>query len=272
MEPETHSGGAARLYSLSIVENSPIARDCWLLKFKSLPLAQEARPGQFLMIRVSPNLDPLLPRPFSLCQIHPEKGVVSVVYKMSGPGTSWLARRERRETVPVLGPLGNAFQVPEDSRSIALVGGGIGVTPLISLGELMRKQGREIHFFLGLRDRDSITVNESMMAFVPKDRRHFSTDDGSLGEQGNIVDSLARFLESRHVDYVAACGPRPMLEALQPLTKAFGIRTEVAVEQSMACGLGYCQGCVVRVRENGGKKSILACKDGPIVPLDRLVL
>lgn len=224
------------------------------------------------MIRVSPNLDPLLPRPFSLCQIHPEKNSVSVVYRTSGPGRAWLSTRAKGEMIPVLGPLGQPFTVPKEAENIALVGGGIGVTPLISLGEALRKQKRKISFFLGLRTHHAMTVTPALLSFVSKTRRFFTTDDGSLGKRGHIVRHLETFLKKDRVDYIAACGPKPMLETLQKLAVSRGIKTEVAVEQTMACGLGYCNGCAVWVKENGKPKPILACKDGPVVSLDKLVL
>lgn len=260
------------LFSVPILENEPIGADVWRLKLKSVEISRHAKPGQFLLIRVTPNLDPLLPRPFSLCQIRPENNYVTVVYKAGGPGTAWLSRRRKKEELTVLGPLGKPFHLPAKAKRIALVAGGIGVTPLISLGELAKKEKKEIHFFLGLRDKSSMTVTHSMLAFVPKSRRHFSTDNGSFGQRGTIVGHLEAFLKKAPVDYIASCGPRPMLEALQPMAAAAGIKTEVAVEERMACGLGYCLGCTVAIRENGALKHVLACKDGPILSLESLVL
>lgn len=260
------------LYSLRVVENFQVSKECWLLKLKTPEISHQAKPGQFLMIRVSPYLDPLLPRPFSLCQISPEENDVAVVYKMSGPGTSWLAGRKRQDLLPVLGPLGQPFRCPPQAKTIVLVGGGIGVTPLISLGEHAKKLGKQIFFFLGLKTRQALPVPQTMLSFVPKNHRTISTDDGSLGLQGDILFHLKKFLAKNRVDYLAACGPKPMLQALQGLVAAERIQAEVAVEQSMACGLGYCQGCAVLVQENGRIKSILACKDGSVISLNKLVI
>src|SRR5579864_8537330 len=229
----------AGLQHTLILENLPLTRDCWRLKLQSKEISHRAQPGQFVMIRVSPNLDPLLPRPFSFCQIHPHKNSITVVYKTGGPGTSWLSTRKKGEKLPVLGPLGNPFTIPKEAKSIALVAGGIGVTPLISLGEKVKKLKKEISFFLGLKTKDAMTITDEMLQFVPKDRQYITTDDGTLGEKGYVLNTLEKFLKKNKVDYIASCGPKAMLMALQPLARELRINTEVAVEQTMACGLGY---------------------------------
>jgi dihydroorotate dehydrogenase electron transfer subunit len=258
-----------------ILENHPLIRekqDVWLLKVFSPEISKKANPGQFLMIRTSFNVDPLLPRPFSLCQIHPEKKSVSIVYKTSGPGTTWLSRKKKGELLPVLGPLGNPFCLPEKAKKIALVGGGIGVTPLISLGEKAFKGKKEIYFFLGLRDKEAMTVKPSMLSFVSPKRRFFSTDNGTFGRKGDIVEHLREFLKRESIDYIAACGPKSMLQSLQRLVVHAGIPAEAAVEEAMACGLGYCLGCSVAIFKDNQKTYCLACKDGPILPLHQLLL
>lgn len=223
----------ADFFDLPILDNFPITRNCWMLRLESLEVSRHARPGQFLLIRVGLGPDNLLLRPFSFCQIHPEENLVSIVYKLSGPGTTWLATRKKGETLSVFGPLGNPFTVPKSARHIALVGGGIGVTPLVSLGEALQKEKKKISFFLGLRTQADMTITPELLEFASMENRHFSTDDGTLGEKGHIVDFLKAFLEKNQVDYIAACGPRPMLEALKPLAASHRIPTEVAVERAV---------------------------------------
>lgn len=263
---------SSNVHAVEILENFQISKDYRALKLRCREIAHQAKPGQFLMIRVSPTTDPLLPRPFSFCQIRPNQNAVTVLYKMGGPGTTWLSGRRRRDTLTALGPLGNPFRVPPTANTIVLLGGGIGVTPLISLGESLSGKKRNISFFLGIKTKQANPLPLAMLNFVPKQHRHYSTDDGSRGGKGHIVERLAEFLKTKRVDYIGACGPKAMLKALQQLVVPLGIPTEVAAEQTMACGLGYCLGCAVMVKQNGKPKPKLVCADGPVLSLDTLLL
>jgi dihydroorotate dehydrogenase electron transfer subunit len=224
-----------------------------------------AEPGQFAMVKVSDGIDPLLRRPFSIHRmLAGDAGEFELLFRAVGSGTRLLARAQVGDRVDVLAPLGRGFRLVE-GRPL-LVGGGVGVAPLLFLAEALLHQGAAPKLLLGGRaDRDILCHDDFACLAVPY---ALATEDGSLGEPGLVTRLLEGELGDREAGTtVYACGPSPMLAAVAALCHAAGVSCQVSLEAHMACGVGACLGCVVP----GTREPYLrVCKEGPVFDADEI--
>jgi dihydroorotate dehydrogenase electron transfer subunit len=198
-----------------------------------------------------------------------------VLYDVVGPGTRGLAALGARDAIDYVGPLGNAIHVPPETRRAVLVAGGVGVGPIKVVAEALQEQGiGDVTICYGSRDADhSVPIDD----VAPHGCRVLvCTDDGSVGRKGFVTEIVAELIGTRRLtpgDYVFACGPVPMFQALQGLLGEHGIACEAATEEYMGCGFGVCFGCPLRQRQPDGSVVYkLCCVDGCLFPLDTLVL
>ncbi len=236
-------------------------------------IAGTARPGQFVALAVGgPESALTLRRAFAIYQTRDRGvygGTVEIVVSVRGPGTAWLAARRAHDTVDVVGPLGHPFTVPRDPCAALLVGGGYGSAPLIGLAEVLRARGCRVDFALGAASADRLFGKleakriSSLLAVT--------TDDGSDGEPGRVTDVLAAVAARAGSEVIYACGPMPMLAAVAGFAERAGIPCQVAVEESMACGIGVCMTCVLPiVGDDGYTRMTRSCVDGPVFRADRV--
>jgi dihydroorotate dehydrogenase electron transfer subunit len=233
-----------------------VAENTFVFTFASEFISKSIRPGQFVNLRVAEGNDPLLRRPFS---VYRTDGVdVEIIFNVIGRGTTTLRKKTPGDLIDVLGPLGVPFSLSApDFKTAVLVGGGLGVAPLpITTGELQRL-GKSVITFLGAR-------TSSQLVAAHLSNLHVSTDDGSKGFDGTVVESVKEFLSGKAVakPKIFACGPTAMLRAVAALAIEQDIPCEVSLEGAMGCGFGICQGCPVELVD-GEKKYALMCKDGP---------
>lgn len=243
-----------------IAFNRPLADDIWLMGLKSDEIAAAALPGQFVMIRIREGLDPLLRRPFSICGT--KKGLILVLYRIIGGGTRIMASRKSGEEVSVLGPLGKGFDLPRPEHIPLIVGGGIGIAPLCFLAQKLG--ALLVPIMMGAASaKEVIPVGD--MDIGLKDIS-IATDDGSKGHHGVVTDLLRVHLDEESMGeqpFVYACGPSPMLRKVAEMTMD-GTPCQVSLEAAMACGLGACQGCVVKAAPEEEKTWYHVCKEGPV--------
>jgi dihydroorotate dehydrogenase electron transfer subunit len=240
-------------YVASVVENKKIAENVYEITFEtqeSVPV----RAGQFGDIAVGGTH--LLRRPIAICKVEGDE--VTYCYQIKGEGTKELKTMGAGTRVNVLMPLGNGFYVPENEQKVALVGGGVGIFPLISvLREYAGK--KEIKAFMGFRNKNAVC---GLDEFEKADEFVGVTDDGSFGEKMNSVQAFKAALDKGYApDVVLSCGPTPMLRALKKLVEEKGIACYVSLEERMGCGIGACLVCVCSLT-NGERARV--CKDGPV--------
>jgi len=242
-----------------VASNKRVTHDTWLMALRSAEIARAARPGQFVMIRLSLGLDPLLRRPFSICGV--KEDLFLLLYRLVGKGTLLMTEVRERDRLRVLGPLGKGFARVEKNPTPLLVGGGIGAAPLVFLAQTWAE--RNLTFMAGFRSAKDIL---SPQAAIGKDTRLLvTTDDGSQGHHGPVTGLLENVLqESKAEVAVFACGPKLMLRKVAEMTMARGIPCQVSLEANMACGLGACQGCAVKAPATSGKSYVYVCKEGPV--------
>jgi dihydroorotate dehydrogenase electron transfer subunit len=241
-------------------------------------IAENTRPGQFVALAIGDDDggDMLLRRAFSIYSVRDTGvygGTVEFVFAVHGRGTRWLAQRRPHDVVDIVGPLGRPFALPKEPAHCVLVGGGYGAAPLFMLADALRERGCRIDMVLGAASGDRLfgALDAKRTATTVA----FTTDDGSYGEQGRVSDPLPQVIEHAQADVVYACGPMPMLQAVaNAAADAYGgagIPSQLAVEESMACGVGVCMTCVLPVvGADGRTRMSRACIDGPVFPGDRV--
>ncbi len=231
------------------------------------------RPGHFLAVQVGgPESSMLLRRAFAIYDVKDRGvygGTVEFVFAVHGKGTAWLSARRPQDKLDVVGPLGKPFRLPTTGVNVALVGGGYGSAPLLPLATALRERGCRVDVVLGAGSSDRL------FGRLEAKRRASSivvtTDDGSTGERGRVSDVLPRVLEKNGTDVVYACGPMPMLRAVAAQCAELDIPCQVAVEESMACGIGVCMTCVLPVvGDDGLTRMVRSCVEGPVFLGDRV--
>jgi len=248
-----------------IIFNKRVASETFLMGLNSPEIVARARPGQFVMIKVREAIDPLLRRPFSICGVQDD--LVLLLYRVVGRGTACLADTEKGETLSIVGPLGNGFEVPDDNQKILLVAGGIGIAPLLFLSKAV--ETGDIEFMTGFTSADEI-IDPHKICNV-KTGLSLATDDGTKGHAGIVTELLEEYLGRQDTGTgevgVFTCGPLPMMKRVAALALEHGIFCQVSLEAFMACGLGACQGCAVKASSSEGKTLYHnVCKDGPVFP------
>ena len=251
-----------------ILSNNSVTSDTFLLRISSPELAVSAKPGQFIMIRVNESIDPALRRPFSICGIENEN-IIKILYKVVGRGTEILSNKKTGDHLSVLGPLGTGFKIPDKSKKIYIVSGGIGIAPLLFLYQKIKKFN-DITFLTGFKTSSEIIDTALTGNYIGN---LVSTDDGSTGHNGLITDLLVENLEQyiqKNV-IIYTCGPLPMLKAVRDISLKYRVSCQVSMETFMACGLGACQGCVVSSGVTKTSASYLhVCKEGPVFDINEI--
>jgi dihydroorotate dehydrogenase electron transfer subunit len=252
-----------------------------LLAVYSPRLAKMARPGQFLMVRVSDELYPLLRRPFS---IHAkERSRLEIFFSKVGKGTALLAEKNPGETLDILGPLGKGFRLPRKMKSggtAFLVGGGRGIAPLYFLARELRARSVRPRIFYGGRTESHLPLlsklaEQGFDMFV-------STDDGSLGFHGFICPMLERELarwlyapqkgkRTGRRPEIFACGPDAMMKGVAGIADKYRVPAQFSLESIMGCGIGACWGCVKRIKKAGRTGWVKICEEGPVFKNSEIV-
>lgn len=225
----------------------------------SKQISAAAGPGQFLSIYMRDGSH-LLPRPISICETDCERGCVRIVYRIAGKGTQEMSHWKEGEQARVLGPLGSGFPVErcKKERTALLVGGGIGIPPLV---ELAKRLGCKKQIVAGYRDSHMFLKEELEAA----GDFYAATEDGSAGTKGNVLDAIQG--NGLEADVIYACGPAPMLRALKAYAGERGIECWISMEERMACGVGACLACVCQTAEKDEHSQVhnrRVCKDGPV--------
>lgn len=221
------------------------------------------RPGQFVEIRVDGSPSTFLRRPISICNVDAERNELWLLIAVVGDGTRRLAALQPGDTLNCLLPLGRGFTLPESPDSkILLVGGGVGVAPLLYLGAELQRRGIAPTFLLGARSaRDLLMPDE----FSKYGRVCVTTEDGTEGERGFVTNHS--LLQKEHFDRIQTCGPTPMMKAVARYARQADIDCEASLENLMACGLGACLCCVEKTVEG----NLCVCKDGPVFNIKKLL-
>ena len=244
-----------------ILSQECIGTDIYSMWLDAGEIGKNAVPGQFVSL-YSRNGGKLLPRPISLCEIDKAEGKLRLVYRVTGKGTGTEEFSRLHAGVPIetMGPLGNGFPVEKaEGKKVFLMGGGIGVPPILELAKQMKCVKKQI--IAGYRDCHTFLREE----FEAAGTLYIATEDGSVGTKGNVMDAIRE--NALEADVIYACGPTPMLRAIKKYAEENGIECYISLEERMACGIGACLACVCKSREKDAHSNVnnkRICKDGPV--------
>jgi len=229
--------------------------------------------GQFVNVQIPNHPEKILRRPFGIIKSTTEQhgGTVTFAAQVKGEGTRVLCNETKEgDSVELMLPLGNGFEIGDSVKKIALVGGGIGVFPLVSV--LDQHQDKEIHSFLGYKNKDSAYFLDAFRRASKK--CHITSDDGTIGQQGRVTDLVAQHIAETSPDIVLACGPPAMFRSLKQVMSAHpNTVVNVSMEERMGCGFGVCLGCTCKVKnKDGGINHERVCKEGPVFNLNEVQL
>lgn len=245
-----------------VTENVALGSNYALLTLRSEDALPVVAPGQFAQVRIDGSKETFLRRPISICEAG--KDYVKLLVRRAGPGTDALVRTEVGSTVNCMLPLGNGWTVPEKPNPelrLLLVGGGVGVAPLLALGKELASRGFKPEFLLGARTETDLLLLDEFRAVGTV---HLTTDDGSAGTHG-VVTAHKRMTQPS--DMVYCCGPAPMMKAVARAASRLGSPCEVSLENVMACGLGACLCCVEKTTAG----NVCVCTEGPVFNINKLL-
>jgi len=265
--------------------------DQFIMRVRAPKTAAAAKPGQFVHLRVSPER--ALRRPISIMLSNPEKGTVDLLYKAIGEGTQLLSQRKVGDIIPILGPIGVPFDLSDASKRYILIGGGVGIPPMIfaadrissnpSASDCVVFAGSEVAFPFALKPSTMLLPGvggNAILSITSLEERgiacRLASNAGLYGCYAGHVPNLARdYLaalneQERNRCVLLSCGPHAMLHAVARVGREFGLPTYLSLEEHMACAIGGCAGCVVKTLEHGEEKYRRVCVDGPVFAAELL--
>ena len=271
----------------TILFNRKVGPEYFKMAILAPRIVREALPGQFVHLRCQNSIEPLLRRPFSFHRLN--GGSFEILYKAIGRGTNLLAKKRKGDTIDVLGPSGNGFDIqrtnePTNQQIAILIAGGIGVAPLLALAERLAhsvEPARQIYskpdWHIADRERIIVLIGAKTKRelLCAKDFKklgakvYLATDDGSQGYKGLVTGLLQKVLLTAYnlqLTTIYACGSKLMLKELTRIAKTFRVLAYGSLEENMACGVGACLGCAIRTKD--GYRRV--CKDGPVFNLQEI--
>lgn len=244
-----------------ITGTEQLTKDIYAITVESEEISVNAIPGQFVNIKCGEGTHALLRRPISICSTDKNAQTYRIVFQNKGIGTGILSCRKPGDTLDILGPLGNGFDLDPIYKNIAVIGGGIGVFPLLFL----LKESKAIikRTYLGFQTKQMVVLEDEFRSY--SSTISIATDDGSYGIQGFPTDILARDLLADRADMIYACGPKAMLEKVAAIAEQTGINCQISLEERMGCGFGACLTCACKTRSHMEDWQYShVCKDGPV--------
>lgn len=244
-----------------VIDVEELAEDVFRMTVSSEYVAENATPGQFVNIKCCEGTQALLRRPISICSINKKDGSYDLVFQRKGNGTELLAMKKAGDALDILGPLGRGYDLDIKYRKIAIVGGGIGIFPLLFV--LQESKAIVKRAYLGFRTASLVVLEKEFGQTATS--LEIVTDDGSYGPGGFVTDILKRDLAVEQFDMIYTCGPTPMLKKVAQTAEAYGTDCQVSMEQRMGCGFGTCLVCACKTHVNSSEWEYShVCKDGPV--------
>jgi len=251
-----------------VIENKLIKDGYFIITIDSPDITSKAKPGQFVMLSSWQMENLFLKRPFSFYNIDSGQGIFTIFYKIVGKGTKILSQSKAGDEVELIGPCGNGFSFPINTKRIALVARGIGIATLLPLALEAKKRGIEIYSFLSAREKTLLLGKDNLEPL--SSHIFYTTDDDWKGTDGKVTFLLEELLKGNTVDFQAVyvCGSKRLARHIKELQKEYRFAAYVSLEERMGCGIGACKGCVINTIH--GYRRV--CKEGPVFSLEEVIL
>ncbi len=246
-----------------VLSNELVAPDFYKLDVFVGSMAEEIKPGQFVMVKVASGLEPFLRRPISINSVNIKERNLSLIYQVIGKGTKLMTNIKRDQNLEIMGPLGQGFTWKGTDKTAVLVGGGCGIAPLVALAQELKANDKDVYVLLGAQTKDRLICEREFNKVGAKVQ--VATDDGSWGFHGFVTELLERLLAQVKVDQLYCCGPLPMTKIVTKIAEKNSLPCQVSLEERMGCGIGACIGCVCKTQDHHGKIDYKkVCTDGPV--------
>lgn len=245
--------------SATILSNQRLTDKLWLMELEVADIGEQLLPGQFIHAQIPGMEGHILRRPFSVFYTSDDKAHLGILYQVVGFGSAHMTTLAPGAQASVMGPIGNGWTIPEGCTSALLVAGGVGGAPLFMHAQELVARGVPVEVILGAQNAESLVVEGRYQQLLGHDPL-VATDDGSKGHAGFCTDLVKERLAEGTFDYVACCGPEPMMRIVADLAREAQVPCFISLEKRMACGIGACLSCIVETTQ-GRKRS---CVDGPI--------
>lgn len=252
-----------RTEDFKVIENKPLNREYFVLTLHSSSSLQDILPGQFAEVRVDHTPEVFLRRPVSFFKVDPVQQTADLLIQKVGKGSNALSHLEKGDVLNMIFPLGNTFSLPEKGRAL-IIGGGVGVAPLLFLGKYLREKGFEVDYILGFRD-SSLLID--LTGFKRYGNVFLTTDDGSAGEKGTVLDHSLLKKGLHEYGKVYTCGPEAMMKGVAEMAAQNGLPCEASLENTMACGFGACLCCI----QETTRGNLRVCMEGPVFNTKELI-
>lgn len=249
-----------------IKSNVQVDERLYIVTLDAPDIARCITPGQFVHMLIPGMEGHILRRPFSVLDADADSGEVEILYQVVGYGSAHLATLTEGAETRLMGPIGNSWQAPEGTKRALLVAGGVGAAPLFMHARALLEAGIEVDVCMGAQSAGGLVLKQrytDLLGCEPV----CATDDGTYGHHGFVTVPVQQALEANEYDYLACCGPEPMMRIIASEGLSHGVATYVSMEKRMACGIGACLSCVVDTVD-GRKRS---CVDGPVFDASKVV-
>ena len=255
--------------SMTVLDSRQLAEGIYslILAYPAGKAPRQVLPGQFAGIFPCDS-SALLMRPISVCRWDPAEGSIRFVYRAAGRGTKNFTGLKTGDRVDMLGILGNGYEISRmRGKRVLLLGGGIGIPPMLELAAALKEEARSVTAVLGYRNRELFLADE----FRREAEVLIATEDGSVGTEGNVLDAVRA--AGIQADVICACGPMPMLRAVRDFARETGAACYISLEERMACGIGACLGCITKTRQTDAHSHVRnarICTEGPVFAAEEI--
>jgi dihydroorotate dehydrogenase electron transfer subunit len=249
-----------------IVANEQLTERLWLVTVEVGEMAAAVQPGQFVHMLIPGMEGHVLRRPFSVFYVDAQAGTLTILYQAVGFGSQHLTTVQPGALASIMGPIGHGWNAPEGTKNALLVAGGVGGAPLFMHAQELVEAGVNVEVVLGAQTAEALVCEPRYTQLLGQEP-HLATDDGTRGHAGFVTTVVERLVAEKQFDYVAICGPEPMMRIVSGIALEAGLPTFVSLEKRMACGIGACLSCIVETVD-GRKRS---CVDGPVFDASKVV-
>lgn len=252
-----------------IISNQQVGEQLWEIEIIAPTVARDCQAGQFVHLKIDESNSPLLRRPISIYDVDTNAGKIILLYRIVGVGTNLISLKRAGENIGVMGPLGKGFTISSALKKVLLVGGGVGIAPLLYLSRVVSSLNSQVTVVHGAANQNQLVAEARFqklgIKYLP------ATMDGSAGFHGLVTDLIIEKVNPSHIDFIYCCGPEPMMAAVADYANKHGIPGEVSLEEYMACGVGACLGCARKLK-NKDERYVKVCQDGPVFNIDEVEL
>lgn len=256
--------------SLIVLSNTKVSERYWHMEVQAEDIVNDISPGQFFNIKCSPENFPFLRRPFSIYKINKNQGTIEFLYLVKGGGTVSLTKVKAGENIELLGPLGEGFTVDNSWNNILLLARGVGIATLAAMAQEASDRGIRCSAILSARSYDDLLAADMLQALGAKIYK--VTEEDGTSDVDNVEKVIQNIIDNESIDAAFTCGSKRLSRLLQRMSSENNIPSQIALEEHMGCAMGVCYACVCDIIEDGEKKSVRVCHNGPVFELDKVVL